>query len=195
MRLGKRHLSWNELTGSGRSSESCRAQEKAPAAVNPGALREIERGAAYRPVFPARVVYLRHPLIFQASTVSALGLLELPEGNLSAYAVLRKIISFLESRMNAAHIQPTFRGVSCRFCQKPIRLSASFIQREITIKQAGSGLGQELCSRVFAMRCRACQGEAIYALGHIVDFSQSSGEPPSWVRHLDRFADSGSRSE
>ena len=30
--------------------------------------------------------------------------------------------------MNAAHIQPTFRGVSYRFCQKPIRLSASFNQ-------------------------------------------------------------------
>ena len=122
-------------------------------------------------------------------------MLELPEGQSLSTCCVSLDNLFLESRMNAAHIQPTFRGVSCRFCQKPIRLSASFIQREITIKQAGSGLGQELCSRVFAMRCRACQGEAIYALGHIVDFSQSSGEPPSWVRHLDRIADSGSRSE
>src|SRR6516165_934462 len=122
-------------------------------------------------------------------------MLELPEGQSLSTCCVPLDNPFLESRMNAAHIQPTFRGVSCRFCQKPIRLSASFIQREITIKQAGSGLGQELCSRVFAMRCRACQGEAIYALGHIVDFSQSSGEPPSWVRHLDRIADSGSRSE
>jgi hypothetical protein len=97
--------------------------------------------------------------------------------------------------MNAAHIQPTFRGVSCRFCRKPMRLSASFIRREMTINQAGSGLGQELCSRVFTMRCRACHGEAVYALGHIVDFSEGSGEPAPWVRHLDRISDSGRGSE
>jgi len=97
--------------------------------------------------------------------------------------------------MSAAPVQPTFRGVSCRFCQKPIRLSASFIQREITINQVGSGLDQELCSRVFAMRCRGCHGEAIYALGHIADFSEGSGEPVPWVRHSDRIAGSGRGSE
>ena len=84
--------------------------------------------------------------------------------------------------MNVAHIQSTFRGVSCRFCRKPIRLSATFIQREVTINQTGSSLGQELCSRVFAMRCRACHGEAIYALAHIVDFSEGPGEPSSGTR-------------
>jgi len=128
-------------------------KKKRQAAVNPGALREIERGAAYRPVFPARVVYLRHTLIFQASTVSAPGLRVARGQSLSIGCVAQDNL-FLESRMNAAHIQPTLR-----------------------------------------VRCRVCQGEAIYVPGHIVDFSQASGEPPSWVRHLDRIADSGSRSE
>ena len=97
--------------------------------------------------------------------------------------------------MNVAHIQPTFRGVSCRFCRKPIRLSATFIQREITINQAGSSLGQELCSRVFAMRCRACRGEAIYALGHIVNFLEGPGEPSRGTRSVAEPRATGKSSE
>jgi len=53
--------------------------------------------------------------------------------------------------MNAAHIQATYRGVCCRCCNRPVRLSASFIQREMSVKQERPGLIQELRSQVFGV--------------------------------------------
>src|SRR3974390_3070884 len=41
--------------------------------------------------------------------------------------------------MNAAHIHPPVRGVSCRFCEKPIRLSASFISTRNNDQASGIG--------------------------------------------------------
>jgi hypothetical protein len=76
--------------------------------------------------------------------------------------------------MNAAHIQGTFRGVSCRFCLKPLKLSASFIQREKLIKQEKPGLIQELRSQVFVVRCRSCHGEAIYSLDQISEYPEEN---------------------
>ena len=73
--------------------------------------------------------------------------------------------------MNAAHIQGAFRGVPCRFCRRPIRLSKSLIERESSVKQQTPGLIQELRSQVFALRCRTCHGEAIYALDQIAEYS------------------------
>jgi len=72
--------------------------------------------------------------------------------------------------MNATAIQTEFRGVSCRRCGKPIRLSASLLKREAALRSAESG--QELSSRVFLARCRRCHAEAIFALGQIADFSE-----------------------
>ena len=62
------------------------------------------------------------------------------------------------------------RGVYCRFCGKPIRLSASFIKRETAIKKDEQDSIQELSSRVFPARCRTCHEEAIYTLSQILDF-------------------------
>jgi hypothetical protein len=73
--------------------------------------------------------------------------------------------------MHAAAIHAKARGVYCRYCDKPIRLSASFIKREIAIKQNEPNFTQELSSSVFSARCRGCHEEAIYTLSQIVDFS------------------------
>jgi hypothetical protein len=71
--------------------------------------------------------------------------------------------------MNVANVPMVFRGVTCRYCAKPIRLTSPFIKREMTIKHNDARL-QELSSRVFAKRCRNCLKEAIYNLDQITDF-------------------------
>ena len=72
--------------------------------------------------------------------------------------------------MHATAIQAEFRGVSCRRCGKPIRLSASLLKREAALRSAEAS--QELSSRVFPARCRRCHAEAIFALDQIADFSK-----------------------
>lgn len=76
--------------------------------------------------------------------------------------------------MNAARVHADFRGVSCRYCGKPVRMSASFISRETAIKL---GETRGLSSRVFPARCRCCQAEAIYTLNQIVDFLEHEPGP------------------
>jgi hypothetical protein len=71
--------------------------------------------------------------------------------------------------MNVAHVPMVFRGVTCRYCSKPIHLTSPFIKRELSIKHDDARV-QELSSRVFAKRCRNCQKEAIYNLDQIIDF-------------------------
>jgi len=71
--------------------------------------------------------------------------------------------------MNAAQFPMVFRGVTCRYCAKPIRLTSPFIKREMTIKHDDVRV-QELSSRVFAKRCRNCLKEGIYNLDQITDF-------------------------
>ena len=65
--------------------------------------------------------------------------------------------------MNDARVPMVFRGLTCRYCAKPIRLTSPFIKKEMTIEYDDVRV-QELSSRVFAKRCRNCLKEAIYAL-------------------------------
>lgn len=74
--------------------------------------------------------------------------------------------------MHAATTRAKCRGIYCRYCGKPIRLSASFIKRERAIKQNEPSFTQELSSSVFSARCRGCHEEAIYTLSQIVDFPE-----------------------
>jgi ribosomal protein S27E len=67
----------------------------------------------------------------------------------------------------ATHAKPR-RGVICRHCGKPIRLSATLLKRELNITIAPT-LDPALYSRVFPVRCRHCHKEAIYALDQIAD--------------------------
>jgi len=71
--------------------------------------------------------------------------------------------------MHATGTQTTFRGVSCRRCGEPIRLSASLLTREAALKAEPS---HNLRSKVFPARCRRCHAEAIFTLGQIADFPE-----------------------
>jgi hypothetical protein len=71
--------------------------------------------------------------------------------------------------MSVAHVHVVFRGITCRYCAQPIRLTSPFIKREMSIRHDDSRV-QELNSRVFAKRCRNCLKEAIYDLDEIADF-------------------------
>jgi len=72
--------------------------------------------------------------------------------------------------MQATVIHPKLRGVYCRHCGRPIRLSASILKRESFLRQSEPGSAEHWCSKVFPHRCRVCGAEAIYGLNHIVDF-------------------------
>jgi hypothetical protein len=76
--------------------------------------------------------------------------------------------------MHTVAIHSKSRGVFCRYCDKPIRLSTSFIKREMAIKQNEPNFTQELSSSVFSARCHGCHEEAIYTLSQIVDFPEEA---------------------
>jgi hypothetical protein len=64
-----------------------------------------------------------------------------------------------------------FRGVLCRHCGKPARVP-KLVQRkdsEIHGHQTTEDSQFQLISRVFVLRCRSCEREAIYTIDQIVD--------------------------
>jgi thymidine kinase len=71
-----------------------------------------------------------------------------------------------------ATTQETVRGVVCRHCGKPIRLSATILRREAELNRAQKGSEEVLLlqTRVFPARCRACHEEHIYVLEEIQEF-------------------------
>jgi hypothetical protein len=64
----------------------------------------------------------------------------------------------------------TFRGVHCSRCGKPVRVSTVIANRE-TNSPLRADDSQHLVSRVFVLRCRACEGESVYSVNQIVDSS------------------------
>jgi hypothetical protein len=74
--------------------------------------------------------------------------------------------------MNVAHVHPVFRGVVCKYCDRPIRLTSPFIKREMAIKNDATKI-EQLRSRVFLKRCRNCLKEGLYDLDQIGEFSMN----------------------
>jgi hypothetical protein len=64
-----------------------------------------------------------------------------------------------------------FRGVLCRHCGKPVRVPKIVLRKDSeNHNHAISGdIHFQLISRVFVLRCRSCEREAIYAIDQIVD--------------------------
>ena len=65
-----------------------------------------------------------------------------------------------------------FRGVLCRHCGKAVRVPGLVLRKDSEIH--GEHVSNEdthfqLISRVFVLRCRSCEREAIYAIDQIVD--------------------------
>ena len=74
--------------------------------------------------------------------------------------------------MHAAQIHARFQGVVCKFCGKPIQLSASILRRVISTETTLA----DLVSRVFPARCRACRAEGIYSLDEILEWLEEKGQ-------------------
>ena len=69
-----------------------------------------------------------------------------------------------------------FRGVLCRHCGKPVRVPKLVLRKD----SENQGVGNidpeshfQLISRVFVLRCRSCEKEAIYSMEQIVDCTYS----------------------
>jgi hypothetical protein len=79
-----------------------------------------------------------------------------------------------------------FRGVVCRHCGKPIRIPNLVLKKESESRghHDSNDMQYHLISRVFVLRCRACEKEAIYAISQITDFgapARESGLEPATV--------------
>ena len=66
-----------------------------------------------------------------------------------------------------------FRGVVCRHCGKPIRIPGIVLRKDTECRgdHDANDTHFHLVSKVFVLRCRACEREAIYAINQIVDCS------------------------
>jgi len=80
-----------------------------------------------------------------------------------------------------------FRGVLCRHCGKPVRIPGIVLRKdsESQGQQDTTDTRFQLVSRVFVLRCRSCEREAIYAINQIVDCTFT---PTSSERGLERTA-------
>jgi hypothetical protein len=82
--------------------------------------------------------------------------------------------------MNDASIMQTYRGVRCLSCRQPIPVPGILLRRD-AIHQTDDGEPvDEFSTRVFSLRCRACEKEKPYRVCDIVDFN---GEPRSRASH------------
>ena len=73
--------------------------------------------------------------------------------------------------MSAEPVSQHFRGVLCRHCGKPVRIPSIVSRKERAYLGQHEANDEQslLVSRVFVLRCRACERESIYAINQIVD--------------------------
>jgi hypothetical protein len=82
--------------------------------------------------------------------------------------------------MMAAVAKPAqFRGVLCRHCGKPIRIPGIVLRKDCESQgqQDATDTRFQLVSRVFVLRCRSCEREAIYAINQIIDCTFAPASP------------------
>ena len=81
--------------------------------------------------------------------------------------------------MSAESIAQHFRGVLCRHCGKPVRVPKLVLRKDSAAHElVPSDDSQfQLISRVFVLRCRSCEKEAIYAIDQIVDCAFAAQAP------------------
>jgi hypothetical protein len=63
-----------------------------------------------------------------------------------------------------------YRGVLCFYCHQPIPISAAAAHRENKLRPGEMSTAHELGSCAFALRCRACEREGLYAESNFKDF-------------------------
>ncbi len=76
--------------------------------------------------------------------------------------------------MNQEAIQQSYRGVRCLSCRQPIPLPTILIEMDSRLRNLSLETAHEELTRVFSLRCRACEREKPYRTSDIVDFE---GEP------------------
>ncbi len=72
--------------------------------------------------------------------------------------------------MNQEATQQSYRGVRCLSCRQPIPLPAILLKRDSTPQEKEEGADHEHLTRVFSLRCRACEREKPYRSADILDF-------------------------
>jgi hypothetical protein len=72
--------------------------------------------------------------------------------------------------MNLDAMQQSYRGVRCLSCRQPIPLPAILVAMDSTLSGQGSNEAHEHPTRVFSLRCRACEREKPYRASDIMDF-------------------------
>ncbi len=72
--------------------------------------------------------------------------------------------------MSVEAIQQSYRGVRCLSCRQPIPLPAILATMDSTLRSKVSESAHEHPTRVFSLRCRACEREKPYRASDIMDF-------------------------
>lgn len=83
--------------------------------------------------------------------------------------------------MNQEAVQQSYRGVRCLSCRQPIPLPAILLAVDSKLQGMGAEGADELSTRVFSLRCRACEREKPYRMIDIADFA---GEPRTRASRL-----------
>lgn len=76
--------------------------------------------------------------------------------------------------MNDVATKQLYRGVRCLSCRQPIPVPGILLRMELMRKDEPPGPMDETHTRVFSLRCRACEKEKLYRTSDIVEFE---GEP------------------
>jgi hypothetical protein len=74
--------------------------------------------------------------------------------------------------MASPAVRKTSRVVLCRHCGKPVRVPALVSKKETDFQSRNyDDMTYHLVSRVFVLRCRACERESVYSMDQIVDYA------------------------
>jgi hypothetical protein len=72
--------------------------------------------------------------------------------------------------MNQEIVKQSYRGVLCKSCRQPIPLPGILVKMELAIQGKEPSSAHEHHSRVFSLRCRACEREKPYRATEVADF-------------------------
>ncbi len=72
--------------------------------------------------------------------------------------------------MSGDIVQTSYRGVRCLSCRQAIPLPAILNKMDATLRSKEPGLVHDHPTRVFSLRCRACEREKPYRASDIMDF-------------------------
>jgi hypothetical protein len=76
--------------------------------------------------------------------------------------------------MSQQAVQQSYRGVRCMSCRQPIPIPTFLIETDSRLRGLSSHQADEHSTRVFSLRCRACEREKPYRISDVTDFE---GEP------------------